>query len=103
MKYTLPLLIDGQTREPLGLFSLETTAGPIVLVFSNTVKLADFYEAGSRMVNAEGNLIGSVDIEAPSFDQVVEELWSMGLLERDASLLPDSDPLCDQLLAQMAA
>jgi hypothetical protein len=101
MKYTIPLLIDSN-NEPTGLFSLYTTQGRVVIIFTNPLKWEKFAEGASAMSASQGEKVGSTEMEASSMTDIIRQLITMDpTLAHGVNFLPDSDPLCDQLLASM--
>ena len=101
MKFAVPVVVDGATQDLLGLFSLHTTSGPVLIVFTNRVKLRDFLESAANMAASSGQKAGTVELEASSIDALVVKLLAMGLGANEASIIPDSDPLVDELIRQM--
>lgn len=99
MNYIVPLQLDNN-REPLGLFSAFTTAGPVVILFSNMTKWDRFANAVGPILRNGDSYLASVTVEADSFDEVVEQLAEpYAAILDEATFVPDSAPLVEDIIA----
>jgi hypothetical protein len=98
MQYTIPLTLD-RNDEATGLFSLYTSHGPVVIIFTNPLKFEKFAQASSTKLKSQGQKFGSVEMEASSLADIINKLLAMDpSLADNVNFIPDSDPLFDQLL-----
>ena len=98
MKYIVPLQYDSN-REPMGLFSAFTTAGPVVVIFSNMEKWSRFSGAVAPILRREDMYLASVTLEADSFEEAVGQIVELypAILD-EGSFLPDSAPLVEDII-----
>jgi len=95
-------MLDNESLEPTGIFSLHTSIGPIVLIFSNPSKRGAFFERVSVLLAPSGDRVGWIDLDGSSITDVVYKLKSMDpTLEGEANFIHDNDPLFDQLLSSL--
>ena len=101
MKYYIPLSID-RNMEPDGLYALFTTQGPVVVIFSNPLKLEKFLSAAAHLSAEKGKKVGDFGMDATSMSEVVSKLLEMDpSLAGTVTFLPDSDPMIDDFILQM--
>ena len=101
MEYLVPLTLDSELNIQ-GLFSIFTSSGPMVFIFTDQSKLMQFLEAASSTMAQSGKKVGSTGIEADTFDDLVTTLLQMDpSMAGNVNFLPDSDPLFAQVLSQM--
>lgn len=98
MEYNIPLLID-QNNEPIGLFSVNTTEGPVVIVFTNTPRLEEFLEATSAVVRLDGKKVGTASFDADSMEEVVAKLLEADPSIKGSKFVPDGSPIFDDAVA----
>jgi len=99
MKYIVPLQCD-ENRQPTGVFSIFTSEGPLVIIFSNLPKWHRFREAAAAALARDGKYIASTEIEADSIDGVVDELESLDpAITEQATFVPDTAPIVADVLA----
>ena len=102
MEYGLLLTLD-QQYEPVGLFSFQTTAGSIVVAFTDQARLQSAASAAADATEQQGTKVGSTTIEAASREGLMLELLGMGWDSAEASLVLDTDPLGQQLVSQLGS
>jgi hypothetical protein len=101
MKVSVPLSLN-KDYEVEGLFSLITSEGNVVFLFSNGLKLIDFLETAAQAYAKSGGKIGHFELEVASFSDAAHQLLKMDpSMVGNTIFLPDSDPLLDEYLKQM--
>lgn len=99
MQYTIPVTMN-RNNETTGLFSLYTSHGTVVIIFTNPLKFEKFADASSTKLESQGKKFGYVKLEASSLADIISKLIAMDpTLADNVNFIPDSDPLFDQLLA----
>ena len=94
MRYIVPMLA-GADRNPVGLFSLQTTDGEVVIVFANKARWDRFADAVSPVLRQQDQFLASVTFEEDSIDDVAGRLVEMDPSLENATFVPDSAPLYD--------
>jgi len=98
MKYLVPLNCDAR-KEPIGLFSVTTTSGPIVILFGSKVRWDRFASAVGAVLAKDKHYLGSVEIEADSVNDVVDRLSGMyPAIVDEATFVPDTAPIVKDVL-----
>jgi hypothetical protein len=101
MKIWVPLNLNND-HEIEGLFSLITTEGNVVFLFSNVLKRDDFLTTAALANANPGGKIGHIELEAASFSDAARQLLSMDpSMAGNVMFLSDSDPMFDEFLKQM--
>ncbi len=101
MRFVIPVTCD-EDNEPLGLFSVSTTAGELVLVFSDMQKWDRFAGAVSPLLSAENQSLGSATFDVESVDGLISELAQhYPAAAEEAVFLPDSAPGADEVIAYL--
>ena len=98
--YRLLLNLDA-SGEPMGFFSFQTTAGDIVIAFTKDSSLNQAAAIASDVLARQGGKVGWYTLSAASPEDLLAQLLSQGPFEAD--LILDTDPLGQQLLAQMTS
>lgn len=99
MQFWIHLIINSSNPEDSSFFSLRTTVGEIVTLFSNKAKFNEFTERAAIMVKEDGYSIGWVPIEAESKQDLLNKLFEMDpTIRGSANFISDSDPLFEKLL-----
>jgi hypothetical protein len=103
VKFNVPLVCD-RNREPLALFSATTSAGEIVILFSDMSKWDRFTDAVSPVLRASDQFLASVTLEAATFEHATEQLVEIypGVLN-DASFVPDTAPIVNDVIQFFAS
>ena len=98
MKFNVPMVCDAN-REPQALFSATTTAGEIVILFSDMSKWDRFADAVSPTLRASDQFLASVTLEAASFEDAMQQLVEIypGALD-EASFVPDTAPIVNDVI-----
>lgn len=98
MKCTVPLQAD-KAGNPLGLFSIDTSSGHIVILFTNPGRWDEFADVVGQVLKRHGAKLASVDLDADSFEAAVAQLLKMDpSLRGTAHFLPDSTPVFGEAL-----
>lgn len=101
MRFVIPITCN-EDNEPLGLFSVSTTAGELVLVFSDMDKWDRFAGAVSPLLDAENQSLGSATFDAESVDGLLNQLAeSYPAAAEDAVFVPDSAPGVEEVMAYL--
>jgi hypothetical protein len=102
MKYTIPLLLDNN-GEATGLFSIFTSEAPVVIIFTNPLKMERFKKIAFTKLASKGLKGGWASKEASSLGNLIRELMDddPSLAEDNVNFVSDNDPFCDQLLDSM--
>ena len=80
MEYLVPFLVDSD-KNPVGLFSVTTTEGPLVVIFSSQAAWGEFAEAVAPVLARSQQFIGSAPFDEETVEDVVDRL-----IEIDPSL-----------------
>ena len=100
MVYYLPVRLD-ENLEPLGIFSLASSMGDVVIVATEPSRASEFVQLAQALV-PEGERMGLYRLEATSLAAVLRQL-----VERDpsvaqaATFIEDSDPIFANILDQL--
>src|SRR5438034_11695005 len=98
MRYTVPLLLN-EAGEPIGAFSVNTSEGRLVIIFSNSIRWQTFADPVARTLAKKGQKLGSFDLDAPSLEAVVSRLVQMDPnLTNEATFVPDSLPMFSEIV-----
>jgi hypothetical protein len=97
MRYSLLTFLN-QQKEPIAFLYLDTNAGRVVILFRDQRKLHVVAEYAIRNVLKPGHLMGAVEREFSSTEEVARQLRKDDPLLSDAAFLPDSDPFVIELL-----
>jgi hypothetical protein len=98
MQYLVPFLIDAD-RNPVGLFSVNTSSGPLVFIFSNKVSWTRFASVVAPVLAKSEQYIGSTPFQAASIDDVAEQLVQIDpTLDGSATFVPDTAPILDDVV-----
>jgi hypothetical protein len=93
MRYTVPLVLD-ETGEPVGVLSVNTSAGMVVIIFSSSIRWEAFANPVARTLAKNGQRLGSVEMDAPSIEAVVSRLAKMDpSITNDATFVLDTMPV----------
>ena len=100
MRFVVPLLCNAN-KEPIGVFSSKTTAaGDLVVLFANKAKWDRFARAAGALVRSSDQYLASVELEGENLDAVVRQLAAIDPnISTEATFLPDSAPIVEQLIA----
>jgi hypothetical protein len=94
MRYIVPMLADAD-KNPVGLFSLQTAAGDVVIVFANKARWDRFAGAVTPVLRQQDQFLASVTFEEESIDDVADRLLEMDPSLDKATFVPDTAPLYD--------
>jgi hypothetical protein len=101
MKIWVPLNLN-KDHEVESLFSLITTEGNVLFLFSNALKRDDFLTTAALGNANPGGKIGHFELEAASFSDAAHQILGMDpSMAGNVIFLSDSDPLFDDYLKQM--
>jgi hypothetical protein len=93
MRYTVPLIYD-EAGEPQGLFSVHTSEGKVVILFSNSARWEAFSNPVARVLAGQGQKLASTVIEAPSLEAAVSKLAELDPnVTNEGMFIPDSTPM----------
>ena len=97
MQYIVPMLADGD-RTPVGLFSLHTSAGEVVIIFGNKSRWDQFAAAASPALRKQGQFLAAVTMEEDSIEEVADRLVGIDRTLDAAIFVPDSAPVFNDAL-----
>lgn len=99
MKVIVPMLCNA-SREPVGVFSVQTSQGAMVFLFTNQARWERFVQPVGRVLRKQNNYIASMEFEVNELDDVVDKLAELdpGIVD-EATFLPDSAPIFADVLA----
>lgn len=84
---------------PAGMFSVSTSEGEIVVLFSDLAKWNIFAGLASRALRASGQLFGSVSVEAASFEDAVQQVVDLDpAIVDQAVFIPDTAPVVQDIM-----
>ena len=92
MKFIVPLHCDSK-KQPMGLFAVHTSEGPVVVIFSNKPKWDRFCRAVAPVLAREGTYIGSTNFESDFIEDVVDQLAALDATITSTTFVPDSAPI----------
>jgi hypothetical protein len=101
MRFSLPLLLDsaGETKS---LFSVDTSAGSIVILFATDKGLDDFGEVAAELAARDGDKFGYTELEADSFADAVATLRGSDPTLSTATFVQDTSPLASELTTELS-
>ena len=99
MKFSV-LWVLNDDGELAATVKMNTSSGQVMIVFSSAEKLDAFLEATGSAAAEWGGKIGHMEFEASSMSEAISSLEKNTPedLLGQATFLPDTDPLCDQIL-----
>jgi sugar/nucleoside kinase (ribokinase family) len=98
MEYLVPFLVDTD-RNPVGLFSVSTTEGPLVVIFSNKAAWGEFAEVVAPVLARSQQYIGSAPFDEETIDDVVDRLIEIDpSLDGTTTFIPDTAPILDDVM-----
>ena len=101
MVYSVPLSLDAE-QNIQGLFTTLTSGAQLVFIFTDSSKLSHYLRAAANSLAGSGRKVGSTQMEADSFEDLIATLLKMDpSMTGTVTFLPDSDPMFEQILAQM--
>jgi hypothetical protein len=107
MQYRAPTIIASNSQ-PRAWFTLNTSVGQLLVIFSNPLKWDAFIVRASRMAASQGEGVGWISSkEVSSFDDAIrsfmsaDSILSGGKGLAGVTFLSDSDPRADGLIASM--
>ena len=93
MEYLVPFLVDSD-RNPVGLFSVTTTEGPLVVIFSSQAAWGEFAEAVAPVLARSQQFIGSAPFDEETVEDVVDRLIEIDpSLDGTTTFVPDDAPV----------
>ena len=75
MDFTVPLVM-GADGKPIGLFSIYTSEGPVVIIFQDSSRWELFATAVIPLLKRKGQRLGEAHFEANSMAEIVAKTFS---------------------------
>jgi hypothetical protein len=90
----IPVISSSKEDQTAGLLRLDTTIGPVVVLFSTQERLQDFARLMEPAMTAAGEVFGWIEAPSGTFDEVVSMLQADRTLSSgDEQYIPDDDAL----------
>lgn len=96
MKLFLPFVLN-EANEPVGLFTIYTSQGPVVVIFSSFSRWELVASWAQADLEAKGQYVGAGPFDAASVEEVAAQIIAGDPTLSKHTFISDTDPLFEEI------